>query len=90
MSDSFTLRAEIRSTNDWTSNRSGAGRKHREPKDITEAAWRAQLKISGLQFALECLQKMPEMRRSDDLTIKLRKALRVLLSLQESLEQRFG
>lgn len=85
----LTLRAEIRRKNDWTSKRPGAGRKRREPKDISEAVWRAQLKLNGLKFALKSLQKMPETRQAVDVSMKLGKALRILLSLQESLEQPF-
>ena len=85
----LTLRAEIRKANKWTSKRPGAGRKRREPKNITEAVWRAQQKLSHLHFALECLQKIPDIHQSDDLSVKLGKTLKVLLSLKETLEQLF-
>ena len=85
----LTLRAEIRKAHKWTSKRPGAGRKRREPKDVTEAVWRAKSKISGARFAMECLQRTTEITDLDKLPRQLTKAIKVLSKLMMALESPF-
>ncbi|WP_397570434.1 hypothetical protein [Schlesneria sp. T3-172] len=51
----LALRAEIRDTVHWTSKRSGAGRKRREPNSRAEAIWRVNREINQLKSTLEWL-----------------------------------